>query len=447
MKKSKAFVWLAIGALMLLLVLAVVAPIDRSPIQGRPVYHKTQAALDTFSMTTAEAGGAFMAGWGKVAILPDGPQRLVGYGRRSIYGSVHDTLYARIAVLSKGDLAVALVSVDLLIFPPALSQAISVRNKLVDHHYFSATHTHHGFGGWQPGAASALLFGGFDEHMVQNMADEINAEIVAITDRLLPAQAAFASVATDGLVENRLDADSPADDQLRYVKLVRNDGSTAIITAFSAHATTLPSAEEALSGDYPAYLVHKLEESPRVDFAMYCAGMVGSHRAAGIETKSFERSRDYGDALADYALQTWDSVQAYPPHVLAFGSLPLQFENAQMRISDNLRVRSWLFEKLMAPLEANIQVLRLGDIVFIGMPSDFSGELALEYSIDSLAASYGLRPVITGFNGHYIGYITADHHYDRSTNDEVRFMNWVGPGMGSFFANTTIALLEKINQP
>ena len=83
----------------------------------------------------------------------------------------------------------------------------------------------------------------------------------------------------------------------------------------------------------------------------------------------------------------------------------------------------------------------------LGMPCDFSGEIAVLDGLDDYARERGLNLLITSFNGAYIGYITADHHYDKSRHEEVMAMNWVGPGMGRYFSAVIAALIDRHSPP
>jgi hypothetical protein len=116
-------------------------------------------------------------------------------------------------------------------------------------------------------------------------------------------------------------------------------------------------------------------------------------------------------------------------------NIDISLPPSQLRIAGNLRVRDWLFSAFLGKLEANIKVMEIGDILMIGMPCDFSGELSVNHGLDQFAEGFGENLFITSFNGNYIGYITEDDHYYTCDHDEVRALNWVGPYKGSYFAS------------
>ena len=82
-------------------------------------------------------------------------------------------------------------------------------------------------------------------------------------------------------------------------------------------------------------------------------------------------------------------------------------------------------------------MLRIGDLVMLGTPCDFSGEF--NASIDSVAHHHGLKTMVTSFNGGYIGYVTPGKYYDVD-HYETQLMNWYAPGTGDYIRDC----LEKI---
>src|SRR5690606_31150123 len=99
------------------------------------------------------------------------------------------------------------------------------------------------------------------------------------------------------------------------------------------------------------------------------------------------------------------------------------------RISMDLGLRSWVFRGMFGDYEPNIKVLRIGNILMIGMPADFSGELIPE--LDAYAKNKGFDLIVTSFNGGYIGYVTHDKYYNRDLYETV-IMNWYGPYNGAY---------------
>ena len=84
---------------------------------------------------------------------------------------------------------------------------------------------------------------------------------------------------------------------------------------------------------------------------------------------------------------------------MGYNQVNLAMPNPQMRIASNLKVRTWLFNKGMGSLEGNISVLRIGRLVMMGMPCDFSGEIYVDNNLEKLFREKDLSCMITSFNG------------------------------------------------
>jgi neutral ceramidase len=109
--------------------------------------------------------------------------------------------------------------------------------------------------------------------------------------------------------------------------------------------------------------------------------------------------------------------------------VPLSLNDPQVKISENWKLRSWVFRSAFGEYDASCSILRIGDIVMLGTPCDFSGEYSA--SLDSLAATTGMQAMVTSFNGGYIGYVTPGKYYDIN-HYETRLMNWYAPGTGDY---------------
>ena len=89
-----------------------------------------------------------------------------------------------------------------------------------------------------------------------------------------------------------------------------------------------------------------------------------------------------------------------------------------------------------------LTVLRVGDLVMLGTPCDFSGELIPP--LDSLAASLHKEVMVTSFSGGYIGYVTPGKYYDVE-HYETQLMNWHAPGTGEYLAKSLGELMLEVS--
>ncbi len=424
---------------------SLVGPIDRTPLSDQDFYKVMMNTLDTVSLRVYKPAQRLKVGWGKVSITPDHPMPMAGYRMRDGFDSVHDSLYARVIGLNNGSISCYLISIDLLLFPPAIKQMLQKRieEEFSDKPFlhFSATHTHNGVGGWDNSLAGNFVLGDYENTWVNQTTEKLFTEIKRIDKSMQPAQLSYWEADAIEYTENRLVNGAPHDGMLRGINFKTADSASVQLVTFSAHATSINKKSKALSGDYPAALISQLNEKEN-SFGFFMAGMVGSHRLAGLPETEFELVTKAGEVLtkkiseANYDSPV-DSVQITAAHI------PIQFGHSQLRITKNWKLRDWVFSSILNPIRGELTYLQLGNIVMIGTPCDFSGELFITHTLNELAASQNKHLIITSFNGDYAGYITEDSHYEELDKEEVMSMNWVGPYYGNYFSEMISTLLKK----
>ncbi len=425
------------------LLLALVGPIDRTPLAEQPFYQRMHAQLASLTFEKSEVKSILNAGWKKITITPEHPMPMAGYLIRENFETVHDSLYARVIVLHAGDKPSYLISVDLLLFPPPLKQKLISYFKEKEKSpfiYLSATHTHNGVGCWHDSAVGNIVLGSYDEKWVEETSRNIIAAIEEIELKLQPASISYWEANAGEYAENRLKPGASYDGLLRGLKLTRADSTIAHLISFSAHATSISKKSKSLSGDYPAALVDSLMKSTS-SFGMFMAGMVGSHRLAGIDAGEFDLVAKAGHLLSERVRSASVSPKADSITLIA-AHIPIQFGPSQLRITKDWKLRNWIFSWLVNPLQGELTYLELNDIILIGTPCDFSGEIFVKH-IAKVAAQQNKKVIITSFNGDYAGYITEDEHYEKLQKEEVMALNWVGPYYGNYFTEMITSLLKR----
>jgi neutral ceramidase len=435
----------ALIAVVATIILLLVGPIDRTPLQQQEFYTRMMSVLDTLQPGTYLPTQKLNVGWGKVSITPDYTMPMAGYRVRPTFETIHDSLFARVIGINNGNQSFYIISTDLLLFPPALkeklnqqiAQTFSVKPFL----YFTATHTHNGVGGWHNTIVGELVLGDYDEAWVNGVVEKLFAEIKLIERSMKPAQLSYWQADAHEYAENRLVRGAPYDGWLRGIKFLRNDSSTAHLITYSAHATSISKKSKSLSGDYPAAMLENLEKKSN-SFGLFMAGMVGSHRLAGFRETEFELVARAGEVLSgkiEMAQQTrmTDSITIKASHI------PIYMGPAQLRITSDWKLRNWIFAGLLNPIQGELTYLQIDNILLLGTPCDFSGEIFVTEKLAELAALNNKQLLITSFNGDYAGYITEDFHYDTQKKEEVMALNWVGPYYGDYFTQMISVLIKK----
>jgi neutral ceramidase len=430
-----------ITAAILILVIISVAPVDRTPAQEYPQYQVMMSRLDSLqSLKIPQAQRQFSVGYGKENLTPPFRTATAGYGKRKgkLFTAIHDSIYVRAIVIDNGTQRFAIVSADLLIIPPTVTRALNTRLSKIgfslNNTYLGATHSHNSIGNWGEGV-TRFLYGTYEDTVVNFIADKIVKSIQNASKNLLPSRILAGVVPIPETVGNRVIENGPEDPLLRVIEAHRSDSTKLILMSYTAHATCLYSGDFELSRDYPGKLVDIMEKKG-YRFAMFMAGAVGSHSC--VAPAYGESCVDWlATHISDHLIRSVNMLHPVRDSTLWMERIPLALADPQVKLTPNWKARAWLFRATFGEYPAYLTALRIGDLVMLGTPCDFSGEF--DPQLDSFAAKHAMRVMVTSFNGGYIGYVTPKKHYDVN-HYETQLMNWYPPGNGEYIT----ACLEKL---
>jgi len=471
---------------ILVVILLFIKPVDSEKFDYSHFLETSKINIEkTISEEYLKDTSQLKSAWTKENITPNFKVRMVGYGIRGDFKSVHDSLFVRTILLSTRHKTYAIISYDILIVSPiivkAVEQKFSENNIHLDGIYYSASHSHSSFGGWSDKLMGYLILGGYDKQIVEQIANATLSTVKKASKDLKKTKTGFQKYNIPRLVSNRLSHQLPYDAWIRIIKFLRDDGSTALLSTFQAHPTTLTNKISSLSGEYPGELCSQLEKNKTVGFAMFCAGAVASHseyleqipvdvdelKYAGfvvpykknyirffLDLKLYTENKiikydlpyfndlnRYVDSLTKYTTICYNQIKISETNKLNFAKIPIELKSTSMRLNKYVQLRDWAFDAIIGKQSASITALRIGDVVLLGTPCDFSGQFYAD--IDSLCQKRKIIPVLTSFNGDYIGYITPDKYFDLD-NSEVVEMNWYGYGSGSYMLEIIKQIIEKI---
>lgn len=434
-------VLLGIFLFLLLAAIFTLTRVDRSPIEEQEFYQKTLQSLQDLPIKSTQ-GNLWLAGWAKANMTPAKPIDLVGYAPRGPYDFVQDSSFVKSIFLSNGKSSIAWINLELLIVHPHLAKSIesAVIKSFPDltKVIFTATHTHSGMGGYMPGPVGELAFGGFQEEIVQMITERSLEAISKAKMEMDTVSITYRKADAGELLANRFIKDGPTDPFTRQLIFTQKSGQKATLITYSAHATCLSSKFMGLSGDYPFYLMKTLEEK-EFDFALFASGTVGSHRpiAPGNQVKDIQEYAFQLDSVNRLKMTRYATIRNTS---MKNARLDIQLREPHLRISDNWRIRPWLFDRLVGDTNAYFDITQIGNTLLISSSGEISGVFYEKW--EKLAESKGLNLIITTFNGGYIGYITPDELYDKHFH-EVREMNWYGPGNGKYFDDMITKIIEQ----
>ncbi len=425
----------------------MVTTVDRTPYKEMAYYNqwkeniaqiKNETAADTTSKTLS-------AGWAKVNITPETPGPMAGYGKRrgAHYEAVHDSIYIRTVVVDNGISKAAIITADMLIVPPNITERVKALLPKVgftfDQVYFGAIHSHNSLGGWYNTITGKLFAGPYDVETVERISQAIIKSIGEAQKNIQPATIGFGEVKDTLDIRNRLvGAEGILDPWVRNIEFVKTDGKKALITSYAAHSTVLNAKTMELSRDYAGALVDDLENG-EANFAVYMAGAVGSMGPIEKGQDDFDEVKNQAGGI-EKAIQSILGSFEKQPDIIRSITVPLPLRDPTPKLTPKFALRSWVFRWAFGDVPSYVKALRVGNVLMVGVPCDFSGELMPE--LTAYAAKKGLHLMVTSFNGGYIGYITNDKFFDRDLY-ETTTMSWFGPYNGAYFQEVIKDLIDK----
>jgi len=446
----------SILAILFVIVFLSTSAIKRTSFYKESYYTKSLSRIDSIKSLTVTTNDSIQAGFATVSITPglnntednyrEGKFKqvpLAGFGARKGKPAtgVHDSIFVKAVALKVNNQTIVLVGADLLIMPPNIIDSVTAllskkdikRNQV----FYSATHTHSSVGGWGSGFIGEQFAGKENKNVQRWLVLQIAKAVTSAIEDLRAAKIGSGSFGAANYTRNRLIGESgTTNDDFSFISVEQTGFKKAIIGSYSAHSTTLGSGNMEFSADYPGYWERKMEKTS-ADLAMFCGGSEGSQSPAG-KGEGFDKPKFIGEALADSLNQCLSNVVINDKITFSVASLKMYLPEYHIRLATKINLSTYLSRKLM-PLPENVylQALRIGNMVWISTPCDFSGEYALQ--IKNSLASKGFKANVTSFNGSYVGYIIPGRYFYLDEY-ESKLMGWFGPNMGDY----TMELIGKI---
>lgn len=451
-------VLIALAILFLLVRIFVFRAIDTTPYFETGYYQHTIQKMDAKISSLSETQGTLLAGFAKVNITPKivdhspDPARgefnaikMAGFGNGQIAKGVHDSLFAKAISLQVGEKKLILISADLVFMPATVVAQVkeNVKDQISrEQLIFGATHTHSSIGNCIPGVVGKSFGGEYQPEVVQWLSDKFTQLIQNALEDVRPSKFASDCIGVPNLVRNRIIGETGRlNDKLNLISVVQDNGNTAVVGIFSAHATTIGTWNDEFSGDYPGYYQRALE-AKGVDLALFFAGTVGSQSNLGIGEK-FDKAKYIGETLADSAevllkKMKYDSIVTLAPITTEIEIPELQ----AFYITDRLRLSPPVGGLLIPkPESIYLQGLKLNNFIWIAMPYELSGEYGID--LKNALELKGYNSAFTSFNGQYLGYIVPEKYYYFDTY-EARLMGWYGPSMGDYLMELNFKLANAL---
>ena len=456
-------------AVVLFLVCIGPWPAYNSGFEGTRYFAQDLAAIDQHAQLNkfSSTPGHLQAGWGAALMNPEPGLPMAGYGARHnplqyfsggqaklLATGVHDDLHVKALALSDGTDTTVIVGADMLLVPPNVAEA--VRREVArqtpltaNNILFGASHTHDSVGAWGPGLAAFVTGGKYDPKVVTFLTAAFTQAILDAYKNLAPAKMAHGSFNAEQFIHNRARKAS-VDSRLSYLVVEKEDGKRCMLLRYSAHPTTVGSHFTQFTAEFPGYLQSTLEKALPNTTVEYIGGSLGSSGPNAPQGSSdIERAQAMGEGLAKMVLANVDPANLkWQTNVeVASIGIPVALPPFQMRVTPKLRLSPMLPWLLGVPHEGWMQSVRVGDMFFVGLPGDFSGEISADWA--AWAAGKGYDLWASSFCTAYIGYISPDKYYNNpgATGEyETGMMSWTGPHQEAFFTELMKRMFDDLTK-
>lgn len=443
-------------------------PVYSSGFEGTSYFAHDLAAIDANAKLNkfAENPGRLQAGWGTSLINPNAGVPMAGYGARhnipnyilgkkqpNVATGVHDDLHVKALALSDGQDTAVIVGADMLIIPPNVAEAVRAevakQTPLTGNNIlFGASHTHDGPGGFGQGLAAFFVGGEYHPEVPPMLTSAFTSAIVDAYKSLAPAKMAHGSVDGGKFIRNRA-REASVDSRLSYLVVEKDDGKRCILVRFSAHPTSVGSKFLQFTAEYPGYLQSTVEKAMPNTTCAYLGGSLGSSGNRAPDAPSdIERAQAMGEGLATLLMDNLSNLKWQTNVEVASIGVPLEMPPFQLRVTQGLRLSALATKVLGFPFTGWMQAVRVGDLMVVGLPGDFSGEISLDWMRWGERKGYDLWA--SSFCGAYVGYISPDKYYDEpgaAGEYEVGSMSWAGPHQEAFFTALMQRMAEDLGKP
>ncbi len=460
--KKFLYIFLALVTLVGIIILVSTGSVKDGPFMTSAYFKQTMMRVDSLKNAELLVVDSIFAGFSKVSITPginnseDNPATgnfkkvpLAGFGARKGKPAtgIHDSIFVRSVALKIGSKLLVFVGADLLIMPPNIIDEVvaqlAAKGVSRDQLLFSATHSHSSIGAWGPGFIGEQFAGKANPAIQQWLVGCIVKSVGLALADMSKSQLSYGDFGAGQFTGNRFIGElGTKNSDFTYLLVDQKGKRKAVIGSFSAHATTLGDKNMEFSGDYPGYWERKMEANSFA-VALFCAGAIGSQSPTG-KGKAFEAAQYLGESLADSLIYKLSIATYQETTAFSTTTLRVTMPEYHLRLTTKINLAGWLSNKLMPePKNVFFQAVRIGKMIWISAPSDFSGEYALQIK-DALAAK-GYSAVVSSFNGSYIGYIVPGRYFYMDEY-EPKLMGWFGPTMGDYSMDLIRHLTEIVGK-
>ncbi len=381
--------------------------------------------------------GPLLAGAAVVLLDPPAPVPVAGFPRLHwMEEGRRDPVAARALVLQEPGCTVALVSLEILLVPGELQQAIEkrLRDLKLDRLVVAATHTHAGPGGfWREPLGERFATGPYSDAVFDHLVKRTERAVREAHAALEPVYLSVGRGEVTALVRNRNGLE--VDGRLVSARFMGLSGRpVGGIVLYPSHATLLGVGNRLVSGDWPGALMRSRGEP-----LLYFQGAVGD-QTPNPQPGPGGRPEAYARALAEH-LDDLDHDRPDPWPELAVATVSEVLPQPDLGASPPFlrRVARNVLHDLM-PDRAELVAIRLGSLTLIAVPGEPVAEVGRRWR-----AAAGDGAEILSLAGDWLGYVETSERMAEMAGETVR--TYYGPELADRLAGAVRLAAEAARTP
>ncbi len=350
---------------------------------------------------------------------------------------VHDDLKARIVVLERDGLTVALVGADLfgMGFDEIEVMRLAAQEIGVEHLVLAMSHNHAapdtiGVYGHYPAEYIAFLQRRVVEGVALATRNLRGVARIRAVSRELPMD----GIRVQGLFRN---ARNPGvlDPTLSVMQLEADTGEAlATIVHFACHVESLARGSEAIGADFPGAMADRLAGED-VGQVVFLNGAVGGMVSGDNRERNFASSTEMGHRLANLVLELLESAEPIDGARLSVERRPVQIPMVNPRFRP--LYEAGLRELLDGRVTTDMLYLRIGEAQLITLP----GELLPEVSFEILERMDGFPRMLIGLANDQLGYMVPPYDFRAESYEESMSQ---GPSAATQVRDTALRMLAGV---
>jgi hypothetical protein len=339
-----------------------------------------------------------------------------------------------------------MVSVDLCFLPASVKSEVMKRltaggaTWMAENVFLAATHTHCGPDPLAMHAANSFVLKGWtplDKQLLEFTADHIATAIQQAEKAQRPASIALSTAEAPMLNRNRR-GEKLTDPTLTLLRVADTNGKAiAAIVNYAAHPTLYGDNMLEVSADWPGVMAQDVEKTlGEGAVCLFLNGAEGDASPNGVDDKQDDdKITAYGHSVAevvkgllpglhvenDPGLSVWQTSVQLPPRkpngmfIAAAGQLGATFAQARAIVDT------------MMPASTTITMVRIGNLLLIGVPCEPTAELGLQ--VKSMARKAGYKsPAIVALTNDWLGYALMPEQYQKGNYEAM--MSFYGDQLG-----------------